>query len=53
VGQRDWATLVRGEDTHHHFEPEYVPEALAFHKAVTEEQLRVLYRGIDKTAYRA
>jgi hypothetical protein len=50
---------VRGKDTYHHFEPEYVPrrelepEALAFHKAVTEEQLRVLYRGTDKTAYRA
>ena len=40
VGQRDWATLVRGKDTYGHFEPEYVPkrdlepEALAFHKAV-------------------
>jgi non-heme Fe2+,alpha-ketoglutarate-dependent halogenase len=59
VGQRDWATLVRGKDTYHHFEPEHVPkrdlepEALAFHKAVTEEQVRVLYRGTDKTAYRA
>jgi non-heme Fe2+,alpha-ketoglutarate-dependent halogenase len=45
--------------TYHHFQPEYVPkrdlepEALAFHKAVTEEQLRVLYRGTDKNAYRA
>ena len=59
VGQRDWATLVRGKDTYGHFQPEHVPkkdlepEALAFHKAVTEEQLRVLYRGTDKTAYRA
>ena len=59
VGQRDWATLVRGEDAYRHFEPAYVPrgelepEALAFHKAVTEEQLRVLYRGTDKTEYRA
>jgi len=59
VGQRDWATLVRGKDTYRHFEPEHVPkrdlepEALAFHKAVTEEQVRVLYRGTDKTAYRA
>src|SRR5262249_45443775 len=55
VGQRDWATLVRGKDTYKHFEPEYVPkrelepEALAFHKAVTDEQVRVLYRGTDKT----
>ena len=29
------------------------PEALAFHKHVTDEQVRVLYRGTDKTAYRA
>jgi hypothetical protein len=59
VGQKDWATLVRGKDAYGHFEPEYVPrrdlepEALAFHKAVTEEQLRVLYRGTGKTKYRA
>jgi len=59
VGQRDWATLVRGKDNHRHFEPAYVPkrdlepEALEFHKMVSEEQVRVLYRGTDKTAYRA
>jgi non-haem Fe2+, alpha-ketoglutarate-dependent halogenase len=59
VGQRDWATLVRGKDSYGHFEPEHVParelepEALAFHKAVTEEQVRVLYRGTAKTQYRA
>lgn len=59
VGQRDWATLVRGKDDHRNFDPEYVPtrelepEALAFHKAVTEEQVRVLYRGTGKTGYRA
>src|SRR5207244_3017600 len=41
VGQRDWATLVRGKDTYRHFEPEYVPNsdlaraALAFCRAVT------------------
>jgi len=28
-------------------------EALAFHKEVSEEQVRVLYRGTDKSAYRA
>jgi len=55
VGQRDWATLVRGNDTYGNFiQPEYVPkrdlepEALAFHKAVSEEQVRVLYRGTDR-----
>jgi len=59
VGQRDWATLVRGKDTYGHFQPEYVPkkdlepEGVAFHKMVSDEQVRVLYRGTHKTAYRA
>jgi ectoine hydroxylase-related dioxygenase (phytanoyl-CoA dioxygenase family) len=59
VGMRDWATLVRGQDSYGHFLPAYVPrrdldpEALAFHKEVSEEQVRVLYRGTDKTGYRA
>jgi len=59
VGARDWATLVRGKDTYGHFLPAHVPkrdlepEALAFHKEVSEEQVRVLYRGTGKTGYRA
>ena len=59
VGARDWATLVRGKDNYHHFLPAHVPtrdlepEALAFHRQVSEEQVRVLYRGTSKTAYRA
>jgi ectoine hydroxylase-related dioxygenase (phytanoyl-CoA dioxygenase family) len=59
VGSRDWATLVRGTDTYHHFEPAHVPkrdlepEALAFHKMVSDEQVKVLYRGTGKMAYRA
>jgi len=59
VGQRDWATLVRGKDSYGHFQPAYVPkrdlepEALAFHKQVSEEQVKVLYRGTGKTGYRA
>jgi non-haem Fe2+, alpha-ketoglutarate-dependent halogenase len=59
VGARDWATLVRGRDDYHHFLPAHVPkrdleaEALAFHREVSEEQVRVLYRGTGKTAYRA
>jgi ectoine hydroxylase-related dioxygenase (phytanoyl-CoA dioxygenase family) len=59
VGSRDWATLVRGKDSYHHFEPAHVPrrdlepEALAFHRMVSEEQVKVLYRGTGKTAYRA
>lgn len=58
VGSRDWATLVRGIDRFGHFEPEPRPkteldaDALAFHRMVTDEQVRVLYRGTDKTAYR-
>jgi ectoine hydroxylase-related dioxygenase (phytanoyl-CoA dioxygenase family) len=59
VGSRDWATLVRGKDIHRNFEPAHVPkrdlepEALKFHRMVSEEQVRVLYRGTGKTAYRA
>jgi ectoine hydroxylase-related dioxygenase (phytanoyl-CoA dioxygenase family) len=59
VGQRDWATLVRGKDRFRNFEPAHVPkrdlepEALAFHQMVSEEQVKVLYRGTGKTAYRA
>lgn len=58
VGTRDWATLVRGVDTHGNFMPEHRPSrdlepaALAFHKEVSDEQVRVLYRGTDKGAYR-
>ena len=59
VGQRDWATLVRGQDRFRNFEPAHVPKrdlepaALAFHQMVSEEQVKVLYRGTGKTAYRA
>ncbi|MEZ5815694.1 MAG: phytanoyl-CoA dioxygenase family protein [Hyphomicrobiaceae bacterium] len=59
VGTRDWATLVRGVDTFGHFEPEPRPmrdldsAALAFHQMVSEEQVRVLYRGTGKQEYRA
>ena len=59
VGQRDWATLVRGKDVYRNFEPAHVPkrdlepEALAFHHMVSEEQVKVLYRGTGKAAYRA
>ena len=59
AGSRDWATLVRGKDAYRNFEPAYLPtrdlepEALEFHRMVSEEQVRVLYRGTGKTAYRA
>ena len=59
VGTRDWATLVRGVDTHKNFLAEHRPvrdlsaDALAFHKMVSEEQVKVLYRGTGKQEYRA
>jgi len=58
VGQRDSATLVRGVDAYQHFDPEprpkadLHPDAMAFHRAITENQLKVLYRGTEKTEYR-
>jgi ectoine hydroxylase-related dioxygenase (phytanoyl-CoA dioxygenase family) len=58
VGQGH-ATLVRGTDRYGHFtlEPppdgEASPQALATHAEVTGEQVKVLYRGTDKAAYRA
>jgi len=53
-GPRDCATLVRGVDDYHHFEPEMAPkadldpEAVAFHQRVTQEAEKILYRGTDK-----
>jgi hypothetical protein len=50
VGERDYATLVRGVDTFHHFEEEQRPAsdmdaaARAFHARVTGAQLKVLMR---------
>ncbi len=49
----DSATLVRGEDRHHHFmaEPQpsrdLDPEFVALHRAITECSARILYRGTD------
>ena len=59
AGERDSATLVRGVDIFHYFEHEpapsadYSPEARALHAAITERQLKVLYRGTDRSEYRA
>lgn len=59
VGANDSATLVRGVDAHQNFATEprpkidLDPEGVAFHKAATEAQAAVLYRGTDKTAFRA
>jgi hypothetical protein len=54
VGARDTATLVRGVDEFHHFDPEpapkadFDPDAMAFHKKVVDASNAVLYRGTDK-----
>ena len=53
-GPRDYATLVRGVDRYHHFEPEPVPKVdfgeqeRADHKRITEEAEKILYRGTDR-----
>ena len=59
AGERDSAMLVRGTDEYHNFDPEEPPDAdlspkaLAQHAAITERQVQVLYRGTDKSEYRA
>ena len=51
------ATLVRGEDRHHHFVPEpqpsrdLDPEFVALHRTITERNARILYRGTDVASY--
>jgi hypothetical protein len=53
----DSATLVRGEDRHHHFmlEPrptgDLDPEFVALHRTITERNARILYRGTDVASY--
>ena len=54
AGSRDWATLVRGEDRFHHFEPEQRPNAdmspaaIAHHAAVTGTFAQILMRDTNK-----
>jgi non-heme Fe2+,alpha-ketoglutarate-dependent halogenase len=51
VGDRDSATLVRGVDRFHHFDPEprpkvdFDPETLAFHTQMVERTTGILYAG--------
>jgi non-haem Fe2+, alpha-ketoglutarate-dependent halogenase len=53
----DSASLVRGEDRHHHFmsEPQPTrnldPEFVALHRTITERNARILYRGTDVANY--
>lgn len=59
AGERDSATLVRGVDKYGNFELEpppladFSPDARALHAAITQRQLKVLYRGTDRNEYRA
>lgn len=59
AGARDSAVLVRGVDRYRHFEaelrPDYelAPEAVRHHAEVTSAQAQTLYRGTDKTTFRA
>ena len=54
-GARDYATLVRGEDTHHHFvletapKVDFGPDEMAQHAKIAEESFRILYRGTGRT----
>ena len=54
AGTRDHATLVRGVDAYHHFEPEERPDAdmsavsVAHHAAVTGAHAAILMRNTDK-----
>jgi hypothetical protein len=54
---RDSATLVRGRDTFGHFDLEPRPEAdlapgmLALHADISDRQVRILYKGTDRTRF--
>jgi non-heme Fe2+,alpha-ketoglutarate-dependent halogenase len=56
---RDSAMLVRGVDTYHHFDDEPRPvadldeAALAAHADSVSRQVKALYQGTEKTAFRA
>jgi non-haem Fe2+, alpha-ketoglutarate-dependent halogenase len=56
---RDSAMLVRGRDTHGHFDLEPEPRAdldeaaLAAHRDAVERSVKALYTGTDKTEFRA
>jgi non-heme Fe2+,alpha-ketoglutarate-dependent halogenase len=54
AGSHDTATLVRGEDRFHNFEPEQRPDAdlspaaIAHHAAITGAHAQILMRGTDR-----
>jgi len=57
VAGEDSATLVRGTDTFHHFEPQprpardMDPEFVALHKKITQRNAQILYRGTEVKSY--
>src|SRR6185437_15149748 len=57
IAGEDSATLVRGEDRHHHFALEPRPAAdldpamLALHKEIAERNAQILYRGTGVESY--
>ena len=57
IAGEDSATLVRGVDTHRHFELEprptrdMDPEFVALHQAITERNAQILYRGTQVKSY--
>ena len=58
-GVKDCATLVRGQDARHYYDPEPAPRAdldeaaVAAHAEAMRRQVANLYVGTDKTAFRA
>ena len=57
IAGADSASLVRGQDTFHHFEHEPVPthdmapEFTALHKRITERNAQILYRGTAVSSF--
>ena len=57
IAGEDSATLVRGVDTHRHFELEprptrdMDPEFVALHQTITERNAQILYRGTQVKSY--
>ncbi len=57
IAGEDSATLVRGVDEFHHFEAEprptrdMDPEFVKLHRAITERNARILYRGTEVKSY--
>ena len=57
IAGEDSATLVRGVDTHRHFELEprptrdMDPKFVALHQAITERNAQILYRGTQVKSY--